>query len=582
MKGNKFIGLISSLITKYKPLYRIYMYRHWITISLIISFIVSSVIFDIVYYYYEYKGITYRDLLMFIVNMLYFNVTTATTVGYGDISPSLWQTRLLAVLYMPFVTTVFVGLVGTFATTIVVSIRKKYFGRAKVDDIDIVIAGGTKDKLESVVQKVYKNNPNDRICVISDFYDEKPELFHNLAVKWIKGSIKNMDTLNMIECFVDKYCILSVNPNNKFDDSFVLLACDNIKLKEKDNKNLRILAEVVRNNLIGFSNDDEQVDYIQISRSAVVAKELKMPGTYDFFKSIFNNRLPGNQYNYTLENNITWKELANSLFEKNAILVAYLDILSSEWKFFPSDKDLLLKKGTVFKYFSKTNLFEEDVVRNDKLLILGFDEYKTCSLVDLYLADSRYKNSEIVILTEKDMTSDFACNYQNVSFKKAHMTDERVLSSSDLDIASFKNILILDGNDEHNFLAYRIIRELNKEARIVCEISSNTLRESLEDKYEDILNQFTEPAQAGQLIQEFQDHGALSLVEKFACDDEKEDVIDYVVKDEKITWLDLQKQLFEKYNYYSVGYKLVDSKSWVFEPEDNLELTKETLIKCMK
>ncbi|MEA3386921.1 MAG: potassium channel family protein [Patescibacteria group bacterium] len=574
--------VIADAWIKYQPLVRIFKYRYQILISLFSIFMISSIIFDVIFYYYEGTG----DLSIgvFIVKMLYFNVITGTTIGYGDISPSMWQTQLVMIFYGPLAIGSFAGFLGAFATIAVIKFRKKSLGTALVyEDIDLVIGGGYKDKLEAVVSKLICNDPNLKICVISDFYEEKPELYDNNGVIWIKGKITDLDALEMIKVSVNKYCVLSINPSNKNDDSFALLAYDAIKNKESDNNDLRILAEVVRNNLIGFYKNRD-IDYIQLSRSAIIAKEIVTPGSYDFFKSIFNNRLPGNQYNYFTQEETTWQEQIDySLNEKNAIPIGFIDS-KNEWQFFPDNKSVILPKGSTLKILARESLDLLDS-RTAKLLIVGFDEYKTNNLIDLYLADPRYQHSDIVVLSDNKVGT-HTYGHVDVKFVIGKQTDERFLAN-DLDIETFDNILIMNSNkpecDENNFLTYRIIRELNPSARVVCEIISENLRLSLENKYEDLDNQFTEPAAPGQLIQEFQDPGALTLVEKFADDNQKEDIFDVpVVNVEK--WSNIRKYLLEEFSFYAVGYKL-EGMGWEFQPNNdsfNLELPAGTLIKCMK
>ena len=44
-----------------------------------------------------------------IFDCVYFMTVTATTVGYGDLSPKTWEGRLLSIFYMPFGTIVTMG-----------------------------------------------------------------------------------------------------------------------------------------------------------------------------------------------------------------------------------------------------------------------------------------------------------------------------------------------------------------------------------------------------------------------------------------------------------------------------------------
>jgi hypothetical protein len=434
-----------------------------------------------------------------------------------------------------------------------------------------VIIGGYKEKIESVVTKLLNNNSSLKICVISNVYDERPELFLKKDVYWVKGVGTDIDKLNMVNSGKsENYIILSINPTNKENDSFVKLAYENIL---SINSSPNILAEVVRNKLIGFPKN-KHIRYIQASRSTILAKEALTSGTFDFFHKVFNNTNEGNQYNIKIKNDISWLELCDKFINQGIIPIGYL--CDEEWIFCPENaKDISLEQGCIVKCLTRgiKGLSEE----NEKLLIIGDDKYRLDLIIKDYKSDSRFIKSHITVLGKNEIALADNC------IISLDITDENMYMIDKLDINSFDNILILgntvdDKSDNNNYLAYSLVRDLNINAQIVVEIVDSNFRALLESKYEDRNNQFTGISQAGQLVQELQDEGAISFIEDISDDTTSVDIHEVVLVND-YCWLDILKKVTD--GIYPVGYK-IENEDWVFEPENiKIKLPKNTIMKYM-
>jgi voltage-gated potassium channel len=505
-------------------------------------------------------------------DMIYYNIVTASTVGYGDMSPSTKVGKIATSVYIFFIISLFATLLSSIGSIAFTYLSRKNKGIIKINkDVDFVIIGGYEDKIESVVSNLLKNKPSLKICVISDVYDEKPELFLKKGVYWVNGAGTDINKLNMInDGKSENYIILSVNPTNKKNDSFIKLAYENIlSISNKPN----ILAEIVRNNLIGFPKN-ENIRYIQTSRSAILAKEALTSGVFDFFHQVFNNMNEGNQYNIKIEDDTSWLELCNKSIPQGIVPIGYL--CDDEWVFCPEDvNDIDLEVGCTVKYLARdTKKLSEN---NEKLLIIGSDKYRLDLIIKDYKSDSRFIKSQITVMGKNKVS--LANNFVFSS----DITDENIYTSNKFDIDSFDNILILGNtidkkSDNNNYLAYSVVRELNVNAQIVVEIVGSNLRTLLESRYEDRNNQFTGISQTGQLVQELQDEGAISFIEDVSYDTTSVDIHEIILSKDYY-WLDVLEKMTE--GIYPVGYK-IQNEDWLFEPENvKIKLPKNTIVKYM-
>jgi hypothetical protein len=267
-------------------------------------------------------------------------------------------------------------------------------------------------------------------------------------------------------------------------------------------------------------------------------------------------------------------ELCNKSISQGIVPIGYL--CDDKWIFCPENvNDINLEGGCTVKYLARDiEGLSED---NQKLLIIGSDKYRLDLIIKDYKSDSRFIKSQITVMGKNKVS------LANSFVLGSDITDENMYMSAKLDINSFDNILILgstidEKSDDNNYFAYSLVRGLNVNAQIVVEIVDSNLRTLLESKYEDRNNQFTDISQAGQLVQELQDEGAISFIEDVSNDTTSVDVHEIILSKDYY-WLDVLEKMTE--GIYPVGYK-IQNEDWLFEPENvKFKLPKNTIVKYM-
>lgn len=113
---------------------------------------------------------------------LYFYITTATTVGYGDLSPETVMGRWLASLWiMPGSVVLFAGFLGKLSTLFITIWRKSMQGRGDYSDLEghIVILGWHGQRTARMIQLIYGDtrrvNRKVVLCTTDEMENPFPE-----------------------------------------------------------------------------------------------------------------------------------------------------------------------------------------------------------------------------------------------------------------------------------------------------------------------------------------------------------------------------------------------------------------------
>merc|ERR1711941_164222 len=88
----------------------------------LILFIIVSFLFGLYIYYYEDKNF---------IDTIYYLFTTATTVGYGDISPQTDFGKILSIFYMIISISLLGVIIGIFTEQFIAKLEKRKKGKIR-------------------------------------------------------------------------------------------------------------------------------------------------------------------------------------------------------------------------------------------------------------------------------------------------------------------------------------------------------------------------------------------------------------------------------------------------------------------
>ncbi len=206
---------------------------------LLFIFIGISVLFALFMIFYENYSV---------VDTYYYIITTATTVGYGDLSPKSSLGKILVTFYMIFSIAVLGVFLGKIADFIIEFNAKKLKGLiAMKKDVDLLIVGyAGSEKMCELVNELRddKRFKESVIVNINNILSEKEEWMNEYNVTFIKGLASDKNILLKANIHtVKKVLILANNPNKIESDDFSTSACAVIK---QINPNAEVIIEKVR------------------------------------------------------------------------------------------------------------------------------------------------------------------------------------------------------------------------------------------------------------------------------------------------------------------------------------------------
>ncbi len=115
------------------------------------------------------------------VNWVYFYATTATTIGYGDLSPSTYQGRLItSFLLMPGAVLMFAAFIGKLSSSMILIWRKSMYGKADYSYLKkhIVILGWKLGRTQKMLELIFADDksiqPEVVLCTIARIENPDP------------------------------------------------------------------------------------------------------------------------------------------------------------------------------------------------------------------------------------------------------------------------------------------------------------------------------------------------------------------------------------------------------------------------
>lgn len=225
-----------------------------------------------------YEGDKIPDFSTF----LYWFITTLSTVGYGDISPSTPQGRRITMLLMVLGITLYSLVAGTLISG-VLSLKQKtqrgYYHIVKKNHI--LILGYNPLSTPRMVEEIIADKTHkDKIVLVSDAITENP-LAH--AVDFVYGDIA--DEAILIKASIEAASSILISGQ---DDNETLTAC--VVANTLINSNAHVIAHV---------SDPSRARHIQNISPAIVVivarvaeamiQELQDPGTCGLFSDLLSN-----------------------------------------------------------------------------------------------------------------------------------------------------------------------------------------------------------------------------------------------------------------------------------------------------
>ena len=449
---------------------------------LVFSFLILTLLYDILYLSFEEMDS--------VISMLYYNIVTASTVGYGDFSPKTAIGKLLTAIYIPMAISLFAAFLSVLGSMIYKNIHRRDNGLQPLStEIDYLVIGGFKEKVDAIVLTLLKRN--QKVVLLNTLYDTLPIEYKQNSISWIKGDIVSDSSLEMIDhSNVKRYIIVSSNPTETDSDIKQLYSLEKLLFYAKDKE---IFIEMV--NQFTFYPQSSNIHYLNIAKGVLIAKEALDRGLLRPIEKLLDNQEKINQYNLLNSSTQSWKELKYELHSRGMAPLGYLDKNRDRWLFFPNDS-LRIEENSTLKVLSYCNNHElSHTPIAQQVLLIGDNKERMNLLINNYKLDERYRNNDFKIVNS------IGAKMLNIAFDREYT----------------HIILFAEPNnpqsDTVNFYYWRYFREKFSEAKIIVELLSAKNRVELEEKYEDRNNEFVSIFQVGLMVQELQDDGMIHLVE---------------------------------------------------------------------
>lgn len=308
----------------------------------IIILLISSVVYGV--YLNQIENLSFVDII-------YYLITTATTVGYGDISPKTEIGKILCISYMIISITTLSIVLGTFAEKFVNKIEKTKKGNIKMGNkiVDLIIVGyPSGDKVKEIVVQLRKNKDffSKKIVCITNELNEKPLWFSEYGVEFKKGlgSVREVlvesGVLNCVTALV-----LAQNSDDIKSDDYT---SSTVSAIEKLSKSTRTIVEKVREDNLLFEASNADV-ITRVTSPQVLAQEVLSRGALQLQNEMFNNGTKTSQMNFLLDDETTWGELAIKLIKENKILEGFCVGETEKFDLIP-EFEKIIPKNSIVKY----------------------------------------------------------------------------------------------------------------------------------------------------------------------------------------------------------------------------------------
>jgi voltage-gated potassium channel len=259
----------------------------------------------------------------------WWTMTTLTTVGYGDYSPTTVSGRLLGIFLFVFG----IGLIGVLIGKIVDAFtsysKLKTEGKLMYKKENHYIYIGWSNRTKKTIMEVLTYNPDVEIVLIDDL--PKTPIEHH-KVHFIQGDPSDEEVLLKANILKAKRVAIFADTriNNPLlaDGKSLLIASAVEALSEKHGQNIHTVVEVCEEKHIPKFKHIQIDDFIlsNDSISLLMAKATLHPGTTGLFRQLLSKTYGSNIHElHPKKEWKTYEEAYQSLFEHGAVLVSVND-----------------------------------------------------------------------------------------------------------------------------------------------------------------------------------------------------------------------------------------------------------------
>ncbi len=321
------------------------------SLFLLLIFVSISIVFAIFMVLYENYTL---------IDAYYYIVTTATTVGYGDLSPQSSLGKVIVTFYMLFSIAVLGIFLGKIADFIIELNTKKLKGLVIMKrDVDLLVVGyAGAQKMSELINELRDDSrfKDANIVNINNIIDQKEEWMSEYNVTFIKGLASDKNILLKANIHqVKKALILANNPNEIESDDFSTSACAVIK---ELNPNIEVIIEKVRRDITLF-NTVKADTVVDVTTPNILAQEILDSGAIELNNAIFSNETKGTQYNLVYHGkDKPWREIAIDILDKEAIAEGFKNPKEKNFNLMPSLGDIVVD-GALIKYRADSMIQEK-------------------------------------------------------------------------------------------------------------------------------------------------------------------------------------------------------------------------------
>lgn len=180
--------------------------------------------------------------------------------------------------------------------------------------------------------------------------EEKPHWFKDFDIDFIKGLGSDVSVLTRANISsTETALILARDANDIKSDDF---SSSTLSVIEAMNPDVHTIVEKVRDDETLFKAANADV-ITPVATAILLSQEILDRGAIDLERAIFDNNVPGTQFNYNYDKEaVLWSKVACDLIMEGMIPEAY-ENPGEEFCYLPKPNDLV-KKGAIIKYRGET------------------------------------------------------------------------------------------------------------------------------------------------------------------------------------------------------------------------------------